>query len=256
MKKQKYFITLFAILLIPVLLSMVSAGIQTNKALGNNDDSLGPNVIEASDSNILMKHIYIIHYKKPISTEKPAKPSTTTCYKTFSKWSNTPVSYTISTSNTAGLIESDMVDALVISANTWDDATLSTDLFNDVYNITSQTLPFGSNDGKNALMFGTYSDTRVIAVTSIYYTRGKFSQIYDTDILFNTFYAWSTTGNPAAMDLQNIATHELGHFIGLSDIYQSSCTDVTMYGYSTKGETSKRTLEQPDITGLQKLYGA
>jgi len=30
---------------------------------------------------------------------------------------------------------------------------------------------------------------------------------------------------------------------------------VTMYGYSNYGETSKRTLEQPDITGLQSMYG-
>jgi len=30
---------------------------------------------------------------------------------------------------------------------------------------------------------------------------------------------------------------------------------VTMYGYSDYGEIIKRTLEQPDITGLQTLYG-
>ena len=57
------------------------------------------------------------------------------------------------------------------------------------------------------------------------------------------------------MDLQNIATHELGHSAGLNDIYSSTCSEVTMYGYSSYGETKKRTLEQPDITGLQKIYG-
>jgi hypothetical protein len=29
-----------------------------------------------------------------------------------------------------------------------------------------------------------------------------------------------------------------------------------MYGYSDYGEVKKRTLEQPDITGLQTLYGS
>jgi len=58
------------------------------------------------------------------------------------------------------------------------------------------------------------------------------------------------------MDLENIAVHELGHTVGLSDIYSTACSEVTMYGYSTEGETSKRTLEQPDITGLQRMYGA
>jgi len=57
------------------------------------------------------------------------------------------------------------------------------------------------------------------------------------------------------MDLENIATHEIGHGAGLNDIYSSSCTAVTMYGYSDYGETSKRTLEIPDIQGLQTLYG-
>ena len=62
-------------------------------------------------------------------------------------------------------------------------------------------------------------------------------------------------GNQNVMDIQNIATHEIGHTLGLSDLYTTSCSPVTMYGYSWNGDTTKRTLESPDITGLQKLYG-
>jgi predicted Zn-dependent protease len=57
------------------------------------------------------------------------------------------------------------------------------------------------------------------------------------------------------MDLQNIATHELGHAVGMADIYTTSSQEVTMYGYSTEGETKKRSLETPDIIGLEKMYG-
>jgi predicted Zn-dependent protease len=57
------------------------------------------------------------------------------------------------------------------------------------------------------------------------------------------------------MDLQNIATHEFGHAVGLGDIYDTACSSVTMYGYSDYGDTVKRTLETPDITGLRTLYG-
>ena len=57
------------------------------------------------------------------------------------------------------------------------------------------------------------------------------------------------------MDLQNIATHELGHGVGLADIYDTTCSAVTMYGYSNNGDIQKRTLEVPDIRGLQTLYG-
>jgi predicted Zn-dependent protease len=83
--------------------------------------------------------------------------------------------------------------------------------------------------------------------------------IIDYDVMFDTDFAWKICSAgvdcSVAMDLQNIATHETGHGIGLADIYDSSCSAVTMYGYSWYGDTQKRSLEPPDITGLQKLYG-
>jgi predicted Zn-dependent protease len=57
------------------------------------------------------------------------------------------------------------------------------------------------------------------------------------------------------MDLRNIATHELGHAVGLADLYENACSEETMYGYSSEGETKKRDLNDGDITGLQQLYG-
>ncbi len=57
------------------------------------------------------------------------------------------------------------------------------------------------------------------------------------------------------MDLQNIATHELGHGAGLIDLYDAVASEQTMYGYSTKGETKKRDLNTGDIAGIQDLYG-
>ncbi len=78
----------------------------------------------------------------------------------------------------------------------------------------------------------------------------------DYDISFETNYEWgNATIDPKMMDLQNIATHEIGHGIGLSDLY-NSCTEETMYGFSSFGEIEKRTLNLGDITGLQKMYGS
>ena len=252
---KKIFLLFSVIIAFLLIISTLAAllEIPANENAMENSDSYNSNVIEASDSGWFLKHIYIIHYAKPDATGKPAKPSTSTCYKTFSKWITTPVSFTISTAITDELTAEEMMSAISTSAETWD-ASTSRELFNDAYSVI-YALPFGANDGTNALMFGEYSNTGVIAVTSIWYSRGKLGRIYDSDILFNTHFTWGTTGNSSVMDLQNIATHELGHFIGLSDIYQSSCSSVTMYGYSTEGDIAKRTLEQPDITGLQKLYG-
>ncbi len=49
--------------------------------------------------------------------------------------------------------------------------------------------------------------------------------------------------------------HEIGHTLGLSDLYTNSCANVTMYGYSTEGDVERRSLEPADIAGLLSIYG-
>jgi hypothetical protein len=56
------------------------------------------------------------------------------------------------------------------------------------------------------------------------------------------------------MDFESIATHELGHIMGMADLYDSACSDQTMYGYATNGETHKRSLGTGDIWGIHALY--
>ena len=101
----------------------------------------------------------------------------------------------------------------------------------------------------------------VIAVTTYWYYRNS-KHFVEYDVLFNTYYNWYDckktpelcTVNNKAMDLQTIALHETGHGIGLADVYQKACGGVVMYGYGSYGEV-RRTLAQPDIAGLQMLYG-
>ncbi|MDP2908140.1 MAG: matrixin family metalloprotease, partial [Nanoarchaeota archaeon] len=137
----------------------------------------------------------------------------------------------------------------------------SKELFNNIYTVDS-TAQYGVQNFKNAIAFGNYQQAGVIAVTSIWYTRvGK--QIVEFDMLFDTDYTWGNAdpnndgiSDNSLMDLQNIATHELGHGVGLNDIYSTSCNTVTMYGYSNYGDIAKRSLEAPDVTGLRSMYGA
>ena len=88
----------------------------------------------------------------------------------------------------------------------------------------------------------------------MWYTRVT-KQIVEFDMVFNTFYQWGTTGASNQMDLQNIATHELGHAVGLADLYRSNTDKETMYGYSNFGDTAKRDLYLGDQAGIVKLYG-
>jgi predicted Zn-dependent protease len=206
--------------------------------------------------------ITFIHYKDgKIKTIDPnAKPSQNTCYKLLGvKWNAFPVSYVINPSNNDGLSESFIADSIFASAEQWD-AYTSKEIFNNVYSIDySATFEDVSPDGKNEYVFSSYSQNNVIAITNVwgYFSGPKSSRrIVEYDVLFNEYYSWGdVTLNPDLMDLQNIATHETGHGIGLADLY-NTCVQETMYGYSTEGETSKRSLNSGDIAGLKALYGA
>lgn len=199
-----------------------------------------------------LDRVDFIHYAKPTNPARPGK--TETCYKLMGvKWDTFPVSYIINPTNPQNLSQSLITSVMSAAAETWDVPT-SKDLFNDSYTVDS-TIQYGIQDYRNAIAFGDYSDPDVIAVTSVWYTRvGK--KIVEFDMLFDTDFVWGdATINSSLMDFQNIATHELGHAIGLSDIYNTICSSVTMFGYSDYGDIQKRTLETADIIGLQKMYG-
>jgi len=203
-----------------------------------------------------LEKVTFIHYKKGFEKHdfaaKPAK--TSVCYKLMGvKWLSLPVSYVINPTNTEGLSANDVTSAISTSAETWDSAT-GKELFNNAYSVDN-TATYGVYDHKNAIVFDTYSgSSNVIAVTSVWYTRGS-KQIVEFDILFNDYFNWGdAASNSNLMDLQNIATHELGHSVGLSDLY-NTCTQETMYGYSTEGDLIKRDLNTGDIAGLTKIYG-
>ena len=68
-------------------------------------------------------------------------------------------------------------------------------------------------------------------------------------------YAWGDAKRKRnTMDFQSVVTHELGHSLGLDDLYSPSCSHVTMFGSSSEGMTDKRTLEAEDIEGIRNLY--
>jgi hypothetical protein len=85
----------------------------------------------------------------------------------------------------------------------------------------------------------------------------------DADIEFNGAYfafgSAETAGDSHIIDLQTVITHEIGHTIGLDDLYDSAHSDSTMYGvdiHQSDGSpsTDKRQLDQDDIDGLCLIY--
>lgn len=214
-----------------------------------------PVIEETPEGEWDLERVDFIHYAKPDGVGNGGKPKGgDACYKLMGvKWREAPVSYIINPSNSQGLSESFITSTVQTSMETWDNAT-SLELVDNNYAV-DYGAQYGVQNYQNAIAFGNYPDSGVIGVTSVWYTRvGK--KIVEFDMLLNTDFAWGdATIDSAKMDLENIVTHEAGHAVGLSDIYSGSCANVTMYGYSTEGETSKRDLEAADISGLQAMYG-
>jgi hypothetical protein len=135
----------------------------------------------------------------------------------------------------------------------------------DIVNVSSE-----GYDGHNVVVFyePEYADAygqgglpfggNYIAVTVIWFReRAGYNEIFECDLAFNG-YAWewdtSTAGTVGKMDVENIATHELGHWLSLDDLYAADSRDFTMYGYSSAGEIKKRSLEYDDEDGIIYLY--
>lgn len=204
-----------------------------------------------------LEKIEFIHWKKGYGKPEWAKaPKPPSCYKfltpTKVKWAIPPaVSYIINPTNPQHLEQSFIGKAVSNSAETWDGVT-NQELMDNVYSYGDVT--YGVQDYENAITFGDYPTAGVIAVTTVWYNPVT-KKIVEFDVMFDTDWTWGdATVHPAVMDLQNIAIHELGHGVGLADVYDTACSAVTMYGYSDYGETQKRTLEEPDVKGLLTLY--
>ena len=116
-------------------------------------------------------------------------------------------------------------------------------------------------DGENTISFASLGDSR-LAVTRAYLSGNRLSDEYpvskyaiEVDIIFNSDVDWvDVSEGDEGMDLQSIATHELGHTLGLGDVTDSAYSYVTMYGYGIRNDISQRTLADPDKLALSKLY--
>ncbi len=117
-----------------------------------------------------------------------------------------------------------------------------------------------SPDNKNEVYFADIEEAGVIGVTIVWgYFSGpsKWRELLEWDMVFDDVdFDWAAEagGVDGKMDFENIATHELGHAVGMGDVYESACQDVTMYGYASEGEINKRDLGLQDIKGVSGLY--
>ena len=163
----------------------------------------------------------------------------------------------------------DGADAEIVAAfESWDDVTTG-ELFLDspTYSDNSGTLGDYINNVSWEVMPDPMSGAIAISWISYYdwdNSGGPSAgdEMLEMDIMFNAALSWGIDRDGEskaytvrqAYDIRNIAAHEVGHMVGLDDLYAKTYSELTMYGYGTKGETKKISLEIGDINGTRALY--
>ncbi len=139
------------------------------------------------------------------------------------------------------------------AGETWDAAT-GADIFLSI--TPGSVARAGVQEFINQIDFVNLGNSPTVAVTTTWFYTSTGIAV-ESDARYNTFYAWSTSGAPNAMDVQAVGTHEIGHALGLEhpngNPRHISC--LTMYAYASEGATHERTLGDGDILGIRALYG-
>jgi hypothetical protein len=107
---------------------------------------------------------------------------------------------------------------------------------------------------ENAVFWNDKGPTGVLAQCRIWWYIIEPHEIIAFDIEFNDYYTWTIGTSPGAYDVQSIATHELGHALGLLDLYGDPDSEKTMYGYGSTNDISARDLEPEDEAGIAYIY--
>lgn len=156
-----------------------------------------------------------------------------------------------------GLTAANVASAISSAANEWD-AVTNQNLFSDSGVTVSSTVGADARDGKNVAAWKYLSSApSALAYSRTWYTTpmvGGYYSAIESDLCFNTKYAWSTSGSKN-YDVRTVAIHELGHTIGLGDLYGKSQfsgdTRQVMHYYTGPGKH----LGNGDKTGAWILYG-
>lgn len=261
--------TLITILVSLLVISVVSAGLVAAKT---EDTGKGQNPAKAGRPEKL-KQIIFVH---PIAPEKPGKPDkppgkppkepeepkNNKYYELWGGYLDGTLAYYINP-NVNLVTGGDPVTAITDAAEAWDNVTTDFDNTNGLFDYLGPTTnSWYEEDEQNIVSWVKFLPRDYIAVAVMWYddepTSETYMKIYEVDIVFNAFHNWGIepSRKDRAFDVQNIATHEFGHPTGLDDLYDEIYSELTMYGYSSKGETKKCSLEEGDIAGAQELYGA
>jgi len=143
------------------------------------------------------------------------------------------------------------LDVLTTAFSTWEAVAASKIRF--AFQGVVGTRERNSGDGVNLIALGARENLGTGVLAATFLTSDAAGTLTDADIVFGSSVAFSTSSSPdaSAYDLEAIATHEIGHFLGLE---HCGLARATMVPYTDRGEIQQRTLHSDDEIGATLLY--
>lgn len=164
-------------------------------------------------------------------------------------WAQSPVPYYINSAN-MDLPAASIEPAIRAGADAWRLQSGASFAFAFAGYSTQTT---NTNDGINLVMFRNASSGSAIATT---YTWFSGSRMIDADMVFwdaGFQFFTGSTGCSGGFYIEDVATHEFGHALGLG---HSTITTATMYPSISTCSQQARSLDGDDIAGVLALYPA
>ena len=184
------------------------------------------------------------------------------------RWAQLPIRYFVSDAGVPGVTASQFRDAVGRAFQTWHSVPSAAVDFSFVGFTGAEP---GDQDNASTLGFSYRPDLeRTLAVTN-YLVDTRTGELLESDIFFNSSFSWSVAdaGERGKYDVQSLATHEIGHFIGLGHSAIGETTldsgghhrliaaGTVMFPIAfAAGDISTRQLRADDIAGVSDLYPA
>jgi hypothetical protein len=165
------------------------------------------------------------------------------------------------------LTQAEVLGVLDRSLSSWEDVScdgapigIEIGIFEET---SSCSAPLYRDDGGNANTFmfvhdwaDRMYDPAAFAVTTVWHRRST-GEILDVDMEMNErrgpygICPPEGCASSRVVDLENVLTHEVGHYLGLA---HTTDPEATMFASAVAGETLKRDLSADDIAGLCAVY--
>jgi len=167
------------------------------------------------------------------------------------------ISITVNATGSDDITDGSHLTACQLAFRAWNDATGTTATLVENTSGSSRARTDWESDDIHLIVFdeddssGYFPNgTGIVALTPVWFNGS--GVIADADVLFNgADFSFTTSGQSNRFDVQDVATHELGHLLGLD---HSGWGGATMYPYVDPTVVLHRSISADDERGLRDAY--